>query len=67
MLSADAARPVGPDLVRTYELWLAVPEIAPAGRHVARLTITADGAHYEIPIEIEVLQVVLPRAEKPAG
>ncbi|MBY0397071.1 MAG: hypothetical protein K2X91_11480, partial [Thermoleophilia bacterium] len=67
MLSTDTARPIGPDLVRNYELWLTVPETGPAGRHVARLTIAADAAHYEIPIEIEVLPVVLPRAEKPAG
>ena len=52
---------------RRYELWVDVPENAPAGVYHGYVRIGTAGAQDEVPIEIEVLKTKLPPLQKPVG
>ena len=52
---------------RRYELWVDVPDNAPAGAYTGHVRIGTAGAWEEVPIEIEVLGTKLPPLQKPVG
>lgn len=52
---------------RLYELWISAPPNAPAGVYSGKMTLTFAQRWIEIPLEVEVLPIELPRAPRPAG
>ncbi len=69
MLAGDTTRlELAAGAPRTYELWISTPQDAPPGLYRGALVIGGETARERaVPVEIEVVDVVLPRAVKPAG
>ncbi len=67
-LVADLERlPLGPGRPRRYEIWLEAPLGTPVGRYSGHMDVGHDATIYRISFEVEVLDVELPAAAKPAG
>lgn len=67
-LISDLSRlPIDTVTPRVVELWVNVPAHAPAGLYRGSLEISGSGQRTRVPIEIEVLGVVLAAPAKPAG
>lgn len=70
MLVGELERlPLQQGVVRSYELWVEVPETAPSGRYRGEVTIGGDDgtALAVVPIEVDVLEVRLPPVAKSVG
>lgn len=67
-LRADiSAMPLRPGEVRTYEIWIEAAKSLPPGRYNGHVSIGVGTTSRKIPLELAVLPVTLPPAEKPAG
>jgi hypothetical protein len=66
LLTDIAAFPLRVGETRTYDLWITIPSDSPPGLYRGSIGIQGSGAE-TIPIEIEVLPVLLPPAGKAAG
>ena len=59
--------PIMPGLPRRYEVWVDAPYDAKPGLYPGRISIGSASAKAVVPVEIEILPVILPAATKPAG
>ncbi len=59
--------PIQPDEKRRYEIWVEAPPIATPGLYKGEIEIGDATRSAVVPLEIEVLPVILPQAVKPSG
>ena len=67
LLASVGGLPLAGERARRWEVWLTAAAGAPPGTYEGSLTITYDGRRRIVPLHVEVLDVALPPAPKPAG
>lgn len=67
-LVADVGRlSLAPAHPRRYEIWVSIPQTAKPGRYIGSFQISDGNTKAAVPIEIDVLDVALPKIAKPVG
>ena len=62
-----AALPITAEEPRRYEAWISAPPDAKPGSYSGGVDIAIGGATVSVPIDVEILPVMLPAAPAPAG